>query len=839
MFRKRRNSIKTQLTFATLATCLISIALCTVFSMLFTTRIIIDETVNGFAQETNKDAIYIDAWLKEKKMKVSGLADAMASVNIQDEKLLLSLMDSFMDNDPEIIDVYIFTSTNYDLFLSGYTPDDNYDVNTREWFVNTLANPNEIQISDPYIDYATKTPVLTISKYIGEYNGKECVVGIDIEFDLLGEVVNRLVSIDGAYANLTNNDGDIISHTLPEFLISDSVMDNISNYEVYNGIKDVATTSNDSFDYTLITDYDGVDRYAIFGYIENADWHLMYAVPESEVLSDMYELLLWILIITTGILIVAAVVNHYVIVRLVAKPIKAIHLSAQQLAKGDLTFDTEINSDNEFNLLNEEFNNVKDVIKEFISSINQMAEEYNRGETAPQINTNLFTGAYKEVAIGINEMLLKIVNVVEDVIISLELYTAGNFDAKYKELPGRQNRLTEVVNSLGSNLNNITHEINVLAQNASKGELDNKIDTTKYAGDWKILVDQLNCLMESISVPIKESSKVLLELAKGNLDNYVEGDYKGEFLEIKNALNHTSLEFSSYIEEITSVLSQLANKDLTARINREYLGDFLAIRDSINYIGENLAKFVNEIQVATNQVREGAVQISDSSSHLSSGATRQVASIELLTQAVSNINEQALASADNALQADELSIESKKIAINGREEMAEMNDAMYEIQKSSETLAEIIKVIEDIGSQTNLLAINASVESARAGQHGKGFAIVANEVRTLALRSQNAANQSSALLENSNDKVIAVADSTSIVLNNIVDSVTEVSLLITNISEALNSQAESVASITNELTDIASIAQENSATSEETASSSEELSEQADVLNNLISEFRI
>jgi methyl-accepting chemotaxis protein len=381
-----------------------------------------------------------------------------------------------------------------------------------------------------------------------------------------------------------------------------------------------------------------------------------------------------------------------------------------------------------------------------------------------------------------------------------------------------------------------------LVQHAVAGDLSVRADADKHQGDYRKIVGGINQTLDAIVAPIQESTRVLEEMARGNLSVSVEGVYQGDHAIIKDALNGTISNLKRYIYEISEVLGQVAQGNLTVAIDSEYMGDFAALKDSINDIIASLNEIMEEINASADQVASGTRQVSGGSQDISQGAAEQANAIEELTASITQIAEQTLQNAQSANEANELTSGAKHDAEQGNERMRMMQQAMAEINESSENIRKIIKVIDDIAFQTNILALNAAVEAARAGVHGKGFAVVAEEVRNLAARSASAAKETTELIENSIKKTGAgtkITNETAEALKSIVRAVDTAAQLVGEIAAASNEQASAIAQVNRGIEQMSEVVQTNSATSEEAAAAAEELSSQAEMLKNMVGKFRL
>lgn len=344
-----------------------------------------------------------------------------------------------------------------------------------------------------------------------------------------------------------------------------------------------------------------------------------------------------------------------------------------------------------------------------------------------------------------------------------------------------------------------------------------------------------------ISNPIEKMNKIAKQMAEGNLEVAIDVTSKDEIGELANSFSAMLITLKSYITEIGNVLGFISKGNLNVSTQEEYKGDFIEIKDSLHNIISSLNEVFSEIKQATNQVTGSAEQVTGMSQVLSQGTIEQASSIQQLSASMVEINEKVQSTAKNANDTNSITISLVKNIEESNRQMHEMLQSMSEIEKASKDIKNIIRAIDDISEQTNLLALNAAIEAARAGDAGKGFSVVADEVRNLANQSANAAKQTTELIEDS-IKVVntgkSLAYNTAQALSDVVYSVNKATEYVSKIALASEEQAHSIKQVNDGILQITDVVQSTSSIAEQSASASEELTSQAVILDEMIKKFK-
>lgn len=352
-------------------------------------------------------------------------------------------------------------------------------------------------------------------------------------------------------------------------------------------------------------------------------------------------------------------------------------------------------------------------------------------------------------------------------------------------------------------------------------------------------------ITRGITQPVTELEQAARAMARGEFSAVrVAYDSRDELGSLAGDIRSMVKTLTDVLQNETYILNEMAEGNFSVHSEKDeyYIGEFEQLMRSMKKISRGLSELLLQISRSADNVAAGSEQVSSGSQNLAQGTTEQAASVEELTGMMSEISDQAYRNSRDAQEASEKAQMVKENATESSRSMQEMVKAMAEISGKSDEIRKIVKTIEDFSFQTNILALNAAVEAARAGDRGKGFSVVANEVRSLANQSSAASKSTAALIQSSLQAVEngrRIANETDNALAEVVSGIDNVSELLFHITDASSKQFDANRQVTENINLISEVVQTNSATAEECAAASEELASQAQLLKELVSHFKL
>ncbi len=364
--------------------------------------------------------------------------------------------------------------------------------------------------------------------------------------------------------------------------------------------------------------------------------------------------------------------------------------------------------------------------------------------------------------------------------------------------------------------------------------------------------------------PIITLTKIAESVSTGDIDCTIEINSKDEVGELAQSFKR----LIAYMQELSDVSEQIANNNLTVEITPESEKDVLG--NSFNTMIHNLSGIVRQIKDNSTQLASAASEISASSEQMSKGVQAQTGQMSEVSSSIEIMTANILASFENTAEATEASKNASETAVSGgqlvsdtvigmqkiSDTVRESADSISKLSVSADQIGEIIGVIVDIADQTNLLALNAAIEAARAGEQGRGFAVVADEVRKLAERTGNATTEITEMIKGIQaeteeavhsmesgiqevDKGRELTDNAGNSLNEIVNMSQRVMEMIPSIAASSEEQSNAAEQIAKNVDHISTINKETEVGAEHSATAAEELSRQAEEMREMVSQFKI
>jgi len=506
-------------------------------------------------------------------------------------------------------------------------------------------------------------------------------------------------------------------------------------------------------------------------------------------------------------------------------PLNVAASYVDRISKGDIPERITDRYNGEFNSIKDNLNVCIDTLKRLLSAREEMSSQHEQGMIDYVIDEWEFSGAYREMAHGINVLVLSHIDVTMRIVDVVGKYAAGDLSVDMDRLPGRTAMITKAIDGVKQNILALHMEIMKLVEAAKAGRLGERGNTDKFAFHFSGMVQGINELLDAVIRPVQEGSNTLAIMATG---------------------------------------------DLTARMTGAYRGDLLLLKESINTVGHSLESALRNVSEAVGSTANASREISSSTEQMAAGAQEQTVQAGEVAMAVEHMTTTIMENSRNANVAAETAKQARVSAEQGGKVVGETVDGMKriaevvnrgaatvkELGRSSDQIGEIIGVIEDIANQTNLLALNAAIEAARAGEQGRGFAVVADEVRKLAERTTKATKEISGMIKKIQsdttgavqsmeegtsevERGIGLADRAGSSLQEIVGVSQKVTDMVTQIAAASDEQSASSEQISNNVAAIRKVTGETAQGTQHIASAAEELNRLTDNLQRLIAGFKV